>query len=104
MTLFTSHTQYQCKRCGQIHVKPEHGSISIFVPVDIVFKPTDVKTCKGCGEQQEVQEYTRIGRVETFVEIDTYPKHPTMWQRLRRKLDDKYCKKDVYATEMYPRM
>jgi hypothetical protein len=43
MTSIASHTQYQCKLCEQIHVKPECGSISVFVPIDIVFKPTDAR-------------------------------------------------------------
>jgi len=104
MTSIAAYTQYQCKKCEQIHIKPEYGSVSIFVPVDIAFKPTDVKTCKRCGELQEVQEYERLGRVETSVEIDTYPEHPTIWQRLRRRVDGTYYKKVFSATELWPRI
>ncbi|CAN1557327.1 hypothetical protein MCEGE14_02474 [Burkholderiaceae bacterium] len=104
MTRISSYTQYQCKLCGQIHVKPEYGSVSSFVPVDIVLNPTDLKTCKRCGQTQEVQEYAEIGRTSTSVTIDTYPEYPTVWQRVRRRLDGKYCKKEVHVTDLYPRI
>jgi hypothetical protein len=104
MTRISSYTQYQCRLCGQIHIKPEYGSISSYIPVDIAFNPTDLKTCKRCGQVQEVQEYAEIGRTSTYVSIDTYPEHPTFWQRIRRALDSKYCKKEVHVTDMYPRL
>ena len=75
-------------------------AISSYIPVDIALKPNDLKTCKRCGEQQEDQEYAEIGRTSTSVTIDTYPAHPTVWQRVRRRLDGKYCKKEVYVTDL----
>lgn len=88
----------------QIHVKPEYGSISSYLPVDILYKPTDLKSCKRCGISQKFQEYENIGRTGTYVSIDTYPERPTFWQKLRRRLDSDYEKKDVFVTELYPRI
>ncbi len=104
MTRTSSYTHYQCRLCGQIHIKPEYGSISSYVPVDITFKSSDTKTCTKCGKSQQVQEYENIGRTGVYISIDTFPEHPTIWQRLRRILNDEYGKKDVYVTDLYPRI
>ena len=37
-----------CPACEQIHIKPNYGSISSYVPVDINVKAEDVKTCQRC--------------------------------------------------------
>ena len=104
MTTIAAYTQYQCNRCGQIHIKAEYGSISIFVPVDIAFKSTDLKICARCGESQQVQEYINMGRISKSVEIDTYLEQPTWWQKIRRRWNDRYGVKDVYVTDLYPRI
>jgi hypothetical protein len=100
MTSIAAYTQYQCKECGQVHVKPEYGSISVFVPV--ISKLTDMKACKRCGESHQLQEYENIGRIAVRIEIDTYPEHPTWWQKMRRQWDHKHGKKAMHVTSLYP--
>jgi len=100
MTSIAGYTQYQCKKCGQIHVTPEYGSISVFVPV--ISKLTDMRACKRCGELQQIQEYKNIGRIAERIEIDTYPEQRTWWQKIRRRLNQHYGKKEVSVTSMYP--
>lgn len=104
MTSIAAYIQYQCKQCGQIHVKPEFVSISIFVPADAIFKSTDMKACKRCGVSQQVQEYEKIDRLAECIEVDTYPERPSWWLKLRRRLDQKYGMKDVSVINLYPRI
>ena len=100
MTSIAVYTQYQCKKCEQIHVTPEYGSISVFVPV--VSKLTDMKACQRCGESHRLQEYENIGRIAERIEIDNYPERPTWWQKIRRRLNQHYGKKEVHVTSIYP--
>lgn len=100
MTSIASFTRYQCKKCGQIHIKPEYGSISVFVPA--ISKLTDMKACKRCGESHQLQEYENVGRIAERIEIDTYPEQPLWWQKIRRRLNQHFGKKDIHVTELFP--
>lgn len=100
MTSIAAYTQYQCKKCGQIHIKPEYGSFSVFVPA--VSTLTDMKACKRCDESHQLQGYENIDQTAERIEIDTYPARPTWWQKIRRRLNQHYDEKEVNVTSMYP--
>lgn len=57
MTRIVSYNFYQCPDCAQVHMKPNYGSISTYVPIDIRTKPTDIKTCQRCHSKHAVNEY-----------------------------------------------
>ena len=61
MTRISSYTLYQCPACGQVHIKNEYGSVSVYVPTDLFFEPTDNKSCKGCGKLHQVKDYICLG-------------------------------------------
>ena len=97
MTRIASFGLYQCKKCGQIHIKPEYGSISIYVPPDLFYDPTDVKVCKGCLKESQFKDYRYIG-----LEGKTNTKPPKKIELLIRKLINKpYIELDV--RKLYPK-
>lgn len=61
MTRISSYGLYKCTNCSQIHIKPNYGSISIYVPLDVFIKPTEIITCKKCGIKKEFSEFLYIG-------------------------------------------
>lgn len=61
-----------------------------------------MKACNLCGEVQQVKDYENIGRLAERIEIDTYPEYPSWWQKIRRILDQKYGKKYIHVTALYP--
>lgn len=78
MTRITSFGLYECKECGQIHIKPEYGSISTYVSPNIFYSPTTMKVCKGCNSESQFQNYRfirleqkrntkELSRIEIFI-------------------------------------
>lgn len=61
MTRVVSFGLYQCGKCGQIHLKPEYGSVSIYVPSDLLFNKTDLKLCSGCKKEFQFKDYIYLG-------------------------------------------
>lgn len=57
MTRVGSYELYKCPKCSQIHIKSNYSSISISMPYDAWFAPTDLKACKKCGEISAFSEY-----------------------------------------------
>lgn len=60
MTRVGSYELYKCPKCNQIHIKSNYSSISISMPYDAWFAPTDLKTCQKCGEISEFSEYLHL--------------------------------------------
>ncbi len=61
MTRISSFGLYQCPKCGQIHLKPEYGSISVYVPIDLFYSIDDIKKCKGCHHSDFFKNYKFLG-------------------------------------------
>jgi hypothetical protein len=61
MTRISSFGLYECPRCSQIHIKPEYGSISVYLPIDTSFTLDEVKVCKGCRYENKFKEYKYLG-------------------------------------------
>ena len=96
MTRISSFGLYECPKCGQIHIKPEYGSVSVYVPLDIYFESTDTKVCRGCREEITFGNFKYLG-----VRNKTNTKEPTSVELLIRKLFKKpYVEVDV--RKLYP--
>ena len=96
MTRISSFGLYQCRECGQIHIKPEYGSVSIYVPPDLLFDPIDVLVCKGCLKKSQLKDYMYIG-----LKGKKNTKQPSKVELLIRKLINKpYIEHDV--RKLYP--
>ena len=61
MTRIASYGLYKCLTCSQVHIKPNYGSISIYVPVDAFVKDSDIVTCKSCGIKRAISSYIYLG-------------------------------------------
>jgi hypothetical protein len=61
MTRVGSYELYQCPKCAQVHTKPNYSSISISIPRDAWFAPTDLMKCKRCEEASAFSEYIFVG-------------------------------------------
>jgi hypothetical protein len=97
MTRISSFGLYKCPKCGQVHIKPEYGSISIYIPPDPFYKPTDLKACKGCHLQNQLQDYKYLG-----LKSKTNTKKPFKIELAVRKLIKKpYIELDV--RKIYPK-
>ena len=96
MTRISSFSLYECPKCGQIHIKPEYGSVSVYVPQDIYFESTDIKVCRGCRVETKFGNYKYLGK-----KSKTNTKEPTRVELLIRKLFKKpYVEVDV--RKLYP--
>jgi hypothetical protein len=96
MTRVSSYGLYGCPSCGQIHIKPNYGSISVYVPNDISIGPTTIIVCHKCKSKNIFQRYGFIGNHR---KMDT--KTPTYLKRLIRKFrNDPYVEFDV--RKLYP--
>jgi len=61
MTRISSFSLYACPECRQIHIKPEYGSVSIYVPTDLFIEPTAIKKCQGCSWEGKFGEFKYMG-------------------------------------------
>lgn len=102
MTRVSSYTLYQCPACGQVHIKNEYGSVSIYVPTDLFLKPTDTRSCKGCGKVHQVKDYICLGmRAKTITVEKIYKKG--LFGRLQKKIYEFFSPpKDVDLSNLYP--
>jgi hypothetical protein len=97
MTRIVSFSLYECPMCKQIHIKPEYGSISIYIPPDLSIEPTDTKVCRGCMNQIKFEDFRYLG-----IRSKTTTKQPTKLELLIRKLLKKpYVELDV--RKLYPK-
>ena len=96
MTRISSFSLYECPKCGQIHIKPEYGSISVYIPSDLSYEPTDIKVCRGCGEEIQFCNFKYLE-----MRSKTNSKQPTKLELLFRKVVKKpYVEIDV--RKLYP--
>ena len=100
MTRISSYGLFECPSCGQIHIKPNYGSISTYVPKNISIDPTTVIICNKCKSKNEFQKYRFI---DNSRKIDT--KTPSYLKRLIKKWRNKdYIELDVRKLYPYLRM
>jgi hypothetical protein len=96
MTRISSFGLYECPKCGQIHVKPEYGSISIYVPTDLFVEPTTIKMCQVCGWKGQLREFKYLG-----LRSKVYTRNPSRLEFFIRKIIKKpYIELDV--RKQYP--
>lgn len=104
MTRITSVSLLKCTNCHQIHIKPLYGSISIYVPPDMHSQADEIRTCSGCGLNQRYDKFKYIGSTGLSIEIDEFPRDPTLWHRIRRLLNKSYLCKKTSVYDLYPRI
>jgi hypothetical protein len=96
MTRISSFGLYECPNCSQIHIKPEYGSISIYVPTDLYVDITEIKKCQGCGWSGQFKDFKFV---ELRIKVNT--KNPSKLSMLFRKILNKpYIENDV--RKIYP--
>jgi predicted RNA-binding Zn-ribbon protein involved in translation (DUF1610 family) len=102
MTRISSYTLYHCPSCGQVHIKNEYSSVSIYVPTDLHLDPTDQKACKNCGKFSQVKDYICLGTQPKTVRVErTYQNN--MWGRIHKKLYEFFSSpKEVDLSNLYP--
>ena len=61
MTRIASFSIYACKECGQKHIKPEYGSISMYQPPDLFVEPSAIKICQRCRWAGKLSEFKYLG-------------------------------------------
>ena len=96
MTRISSFSLYECPECGQIHIKPEYGSVSVYVPSDIYIQPLEIRVCKGCLGEFQFKDYKYLG-----LRSKTTTKSPSKLEFFIRKVLNKpYVESDV--RKIYP--
>jgi hypothetical protein len=96
MTRISSFGLYECPKCGQIHVKPEYGSISIYTPPDLYVQPSDTRTCQMCRWEGKFLAFKFLG---SRGKINTkMPNKIELW--VRRILNKPYQELD--GRKLYP--
>ena len=102
MTRVSSYTLYQCPSCGQVHIKNEYGSVSIYVPTDLYLEPTETKSCKNCGKTYQVQDFICLGMRSKTTQLEKrYVK--SLWGKLQQVFNQRYFKpKEIDLSTLYP--
>lgn len=102
MTRVSSYTLYQCPVCGQVHIKNEYGSVSIYVPTDLYLDPTEITACKKCGQENQVKDFICLGMKPKTVRVQkTYPNN--IWGRAYQKIFEIFKPpKDIDLVNIYP--
>ncbi len=102
MTRVSSYTLYQCPSCGQVHIKNEYGSVSIYVPTDLYFEPTDTKSCKKCGKTHQVQDFICLGMRSKTIRVEKNYKKTMLGKLHRWVYEFIYPSKDIDLSHLYP--
>ena len=97
MTRISSFGLYECPECGQVHIKPEYGSISIFIPLDIHIEESEIKICMGCRGEISFKKYKYLGLSSKRNTRD--PSKIEIW--LRKLFKKPYKELDV--RKLYPK-
>ena len=96
MTRISSFGLYECPKCGQIHIKPEYGSISIYVPTDVFVEPTAIRMCQECQWEGQLSEFKYLG-----LRSKVYTRNPSRLEFIIRRIIKKpYMEHD--ARKQYP--
>jgi hypothetical protein len=96
MTRISTFGLYECPKCGQIHIKPEYGSISIYVPTDLFVAPTAIKICQGCRWEGQLSDFKYLG-----LKSKVHTRNPSNIELIFRKILNKpYIEQDV--RKIYP--
>ena len=96
MTRISSFGLYECLKCKQIHIKPEYGSISIYVPADLEVDPFAIKMCQGCRWKGQLSEFKYLG-----LRSKVNTRNPSRVEIFLRKIIRKpYVENDV--RKLYP--
>lgn len=98
MTRISSYDFYECDKCGQIHIKPNYGSISIYVPMDFYIEPTALKTCQKCGDKKPFSEFIYIGMKSV---PPSKPQFDKQVDEFFRKLKEFVLRKNIPKEEDY---
>ena len=102
MTRISSYTLYQCPSCGQVHIKNEYGSVSIYVPTDLYLDPSDTKACKKCGQAHQVKDYICLGKKPKTVRVERTYKN-NIWGRAYQKIYELFKPpEDIDLVNIYP--
>lgn len=64
MTRVSSYGLYECDKCGQVHVKPQYSSVSVYVPWDLNIAGDSLLTCAKCGDKKEFSKFKYLGICE----------------------------------------
>ena len=102
MTRISSYTLYQCPSCGQVHIKNEYGSVSIYVPTDLYLDPSEIKACSKCGQAHQVKDYICLGKKPKTVRVERTYKN-NIWGRTYQKIYELFKPpKDIDLANIYP--
>ena len=97
MTRIISYGLYQCPACQQIHVNPNYGSISVYIPFDAFVDDSDVVGCKGCGLEQAISNFLYIG-----IRSKKKSYKPNLFQRILIKLGFIKPSLELDVRRLYP--
>jgi hypothetical protein len=102
MTRVSSYTLYQCPSCGQVHIKNEYGSVSIYVPTDLYFDPTDEKSCQTCHKTFLVKDFICLGIRSKKVSIEKIYSN-TIWGKFFKTLLKPFSQpREVDLNNLFP--
>lgn len=96
MTRISSFGLYECPNCSQIHIKPEYGSISIYMPSNLFMESNPIKKCQECRWEGQLSEFKYLG-----LKSKVYTRNPSQLEFFFRKIMKKpYIEFDV--RKQYP--
>lgn len=64
MTRIVNFHLYECGICNQINLRPEYGSISTYLPDQLVLNANSEKKCKCCNKTSKLIDYKYVGKIE----------------------------------------
>lgn len=97
MTRIASYGLYQCPTCQQVHIKPNYGSISVYIPSDAFIADSDVVSCKGCGLDQTISSFLYIG-----IRTKQKSHKPNLFERLSIRLGFRESAVELDVRKLYP--
>lgn len=109
MTRIVSYSLYQCPMCDQVHIKPNYGSVSSYIPVDLFLRPSDIKTCQHCRAKLPFERYKFIGTEREKPSKPNFFYEREIGEYLRKCVNFVLRKKPVECeskslSERYPRL
>jgi hypothetical protein len=97
VTRVVSYGLYQCTICQQIHIKPNYGSISVYIPFDVFVDNSGVVGCKGCGLEQAISSFLYIG-----IRPKQKSHKPNLFERLSIRLGFGEPSAELDVRKLYP--